>query len=143
MSKWNYLNPTCLTLSFKHHSSAFYLHDLSHHLISNHLCAVIYVIVVAWHSPHSEEQGCKSSRVISRVHCFQCTDTWTTVCIAHQSKSHEGKQKPGLAWTLQEELGKFPVSSLSLILFLSISRQESLSLRTSFLPHDFFPLVIL
>ena len=70
--KWQryFVNLIYLTLYGNHLISAFYLPDLFHHLISSHLSAVVYVLLVAWHSPYSEEQGGRSSRVISRGHNF-------------------------------------------------------------------------
>ena len=61
--KWQryFVNPIYLTLYGNHLISAFYLPDLFHHLISSHLCAVVYVLLVAWHSPYSEEQGSRSA----------------------------------------------------------------------------------
>lgn len=148
MGKWQryFVNPINLTLYRNHLIGAFYLPELFHHLISRHLCAVVYVILVAWHPPYSEEEAARAAESFPEVTTFNLLIVQLSLPHSIQRRSPEGKQKPGLAQILQEEL----VEPLCDTFLINIQAREPFSkfclidfFCHSFCLIDFFPLITL
>ena len=125
-----FVNPINLTLYCNRLIGVFHLPDLFHHLISSHLCAVVYVLGTR----HTQRN--KAARA---AESFPEVTTFNLLILQLQSASSI-KEDPRKESRNLDQHGfcRKSLLSLSVILFLSISGQESHSQSTFFLPHRLF-----